>query len=96
MAACLTHLSICLEVSKTSLPFGDSGFVDFDAPDFAGGGMVCVLGILVALLARQSSGKGQVVQADMVSELRSTQLCQLMICFAGHRDPLCFQLRASL
>lgn len=64
-------------------------------PDFAGGGMVCVLGILVALLARQSSGKGQVVQADMVSGLRSTHQSQL-IRAAGHRNPLCFQLRASL
>ena len=34
--------------------------------DFAGGGAVCFLGVLLALLARQSSGKGQIVEANMV------------------------------
>lgn len=34
--------------------------------DFAGGGAVCFMGILLALLHRQSSGKGQVVCANMV------------------------------
>ncbi|PKN65150.1 MAG: carnitine dehydratase [Deltaproteobacteria bacterium HGW-Deltaproteobacteria-15] len=34
--------------------------------DFAGGGMLCALGILLALLERQKSGKGQVVDAAMV------------------------------
>ncbi|PGH27183.1 hypothetical protein AJ80_01140 [Polytolypa hystricis UAMH7299] len=34
--------------------------------DFAGGGAMCFLGILLALLSRQSTGKGQVVNANMV------------------------------
>jgi len=34
--------------------------------DFAGGGMLCALGICLALLERHQSGKGQVVDAAMV------------------------------
>ena len=34
--------------------------------DFAGGGMVCAFGILMALYERKTSGKGQVVDAAMV------------------------------
>jgi alpha-methylacyl-CoA racemase len=34
--------------------------------DFAGGGMLCAMGILLALLERDRSGKGQVVDAAMV------------------------------
>lgn len=34
--------------------------------DFAGGGMLCTLGILLALMERNRSGKGQVVDAAMV------------------------------
>jgi crotonobetainyl-CoA:carnitine CoA-transferase CaiB-like acyl-CoA transferase len=34
--------------------------------DFAGGGMTCALGVLVALLERNKSGFGQVVETDMV------------------------------
>ncbi|CCX05310.1 alpha-methylacyl-CoA racemase [Pyronema domesticum] len=34
--------------------------------DFAGGGMVCFLGILLALIQRSITGKGQVVEANMV------------------------------
>jgi crotonobetainyl-CoA:carnitine CoA-transferase CaiB-like acyl-CoA transferase len=34
--------------------------------DFAGGGMLCVMGILMALLERTKSGKGQVIDAAMV------------------------------
>ncbi|KAF5640796.1 DUF1446 domain protein [Fusarium sp. NRRL 52700] len=34
--------------------------------DFAGGGLVCFLGIVLALLDRTSSGRGQVVEANMV------------------------------
>lgn len=35
--------------------------------DFAGGGMMCAMGVLLALIARGTSGKGQLVNADMVS-----------------------------
>ena len=34
--------------------------------DFAGGGLLCSLGIVMALLERQTSGRGQVVDASMV------------------------------
>ena len=34
--------------------------------DFAGGGMLCAMGILLALIERAQSGKGQVVDAAMV------------------------------
>ncbi|KAF8536690.1 CoA-transferase family III domain-containing protein [Trichophaea hybrida] len=34
--------------------------------DFAGGGMMCFVGILLALLHRMGTGKGQVVEANMV------------------------------
>jgi alpha-methylacyl-CoA racemase len=34
--------------------------------DFAGGGTMCFLGILLALLSRQRTGRGQVVEANMV------------------------------
>lgn len=34
--------------------------------DFAGGGMVCFVGILLALFARVRTGKGQVVETNMV------------------------------
>lgn len=34
--------------------------------DFAGGGLVCFLGIVMALLHRAHSGMGQVVEANMV------------------------------
>eukprot|EP00054_Salpingoeca_dolichothecata_P021477 m.137572 g.137572 ORF g.137572 m.137572 type:complete len:382 (-) comp23998_c0_seq1:30-1175(-) len=36
------------------------------AGDFAGGGMLCVMGILLAVIERSISGKGQVVDAAMV------------------------------
>ncbi|KAL1970853.1 hypothetical protein VTN77DRAFT_2687 [Rasamsonia byssochlamydoides] len=34
--------------------------------DFAGGGAMCFLGILLALITRQRTGRGQVVEANMV------------------------------
>ncbi|KAI0696078.1 CoA-transferase family III domain-containing protein [Cytidiella melzeri] len=38
--------------------------------DFGGGGLTCALGILLALIERQSSGLGQVVSTNMVSGTR--------------------------
>lgn len=35
--------------------------------DFAGGGLMCALGIILALLERHKSGRGQIVDADMAS-----------------------------
>ena len=34
--------------------------------DFAGGGLTCAFGIVAALLERTKSGKGQVIDANMV------------------------------
>lgn len=34
--------------------------------DFAGGGMICFVGILLALLSRDKTGRGQVIEANMV------------------------------
>lgn len=69
---------------------GDKTFWRADTPppsppnflmgDFAGGAMMCILGILMALVvrAKKESGGGQVVEADMVSGVRylSTFLLQ--------------------
>lgn len=35
--------------------------------DFAGGGVMCALGIVTALYERNKSGKGQIIDASMVS-----------------------------
>ena len=35
--------------------------------DFAGGSFTCVIGILMALFERSTSGKGQVIDCSMVS-----------------------------
>lgn len=37
--------------------------------DFAGGGLTCALGIVLALLERAKSGEGQIIDASMVSIL---------------------------
>ena len=34
--------------------------------DFAGGGLICALGICLALLSREKTGVGQVIDANMV------------------------------
>lgn len=34
--------------------------------DFAGGGLMCALGIVMALFERSNSGKGQLIDANMV------------------------------
>ncbi|KAI0309090.1 CoA-transferase family III [Amylostereum chailletii] len=38
--------------------------------DFAGGGLICTLGILMAVFERVRSGRGQVIDSDMVSGTR--------------------------
>ncbi|XP_056146967.1 alpha-methylacyl-CoA racemase [Lampris incognitus] len=43
-------------------PFAPSNLV----ADFAGGGLSCALGIVLALLERTTSGKGQIIDASMV------------------------------
>lgn len=39
--------------------------------DFAGGGLLCATGILLALIERGKSGRGQVVDVNMVSTSRN-------------------------
>lgn len=53
--------------------------------DFAGGGLTCALGIVLALLERTKSGKGQVIDASMVS-LPSGHL-ELLLHLHVYRDP---------
>lgn len=36
--------------------------------DFAGGGLTCAFGILIALFERTRSGRGQVIDASMVNQ----------------------------
>ena len=45
--------------------------------DFAGGGLPCALGIILALLERSRSGRGQIVNTDMVSP-RLTMAARLL------------------
>ncbi|XP_075312661.1 alpha-methylacyl-CoA racemase-like [Odontesthes bonariensis] len=40
--------------------------------DFAGGGLTCALGIVLALLERTKSGKGQIIDASMLDRLTAT------------------------
>ena len=50
--------------------------------DFAGGGMLCAMGILLALVERNNSGKGQVVDAAMVDG--ATNLSTLFYSLLAH------------
>lgn len=43
--------------------------------DFAGGGVVCALGIVIALFERARSGRGQVIDASMVSMFSRSLRC---------------------
>ncbi|KAF8920250.1 CoA-transferase family III [Mucidula mucida] len=47
--------------------------------DFAGGGLVCALGILLALIERGKTGLGQVVDTDMVSGARYVSSFPLLL-----------------
>jgi len=53
-------LSLCRRKGEPPLPPANI------LGDFAGGGLLCVVGILLALTARERTGKGQVVDAAMV------------------------------
>jgi alpha-methylacyl-CoA racemase len=52
--------------------------------DFAGGGIMLVQGILLALLERSSSGKGQVVKTDMVNGARYIASFPLLLAHPGN------------
>jgi alpha-methylacyl-CoA racemase len=51
--------------------------------DFAGGGMLCAMGILLALIERSRSGKGQIVDAAMVDGAAYLAACVFMFRAAG-------------
>jgi alpha-methylacyl-CoA racemase len=46
--------------------------------------LICVLGILLALLERSKSGKGQIVEADMVSGARYLSSFILLSSYLEH------------
>lgn len=46
--------------------------------DFAGGGMTCALGILLAVIQRGTTGRGQVVDTDMVRSFEDG-VCELKL-----------------
>lgn len=52
--------------------------------DFAGGSMICLLGILLALVERTRSSKGQVVEADMVTGSRYVSSFVLLSSYLSH------------
>ncbi|PWY97102.1 CoA-transferase family III [Testicularia cyperi] len=52
--------------------------------DFAGGSMICLLGILLALVERSRSGRGQVVEADMVTGARYVSSFLLLSSYLSH------------
>lgn len=52
--------------------------------DFAGGSLICLMGILLALLERSRSGKGQVVEADMVTGARYISSFLLLTSYLEH------------
>ena len=47
--------------------------------DFGGGGLMCALGIVLALLERTRSGRGQVVNTDMVKPSSGWGLMRLSL-----------------
>ncbi|GAA6028501.1 hypothetical protein JCM8097_007249 [Rhodosporidiobolus ruineniae] len=47
--------------------------------DFAGGGMLAALGVMAALFERSRSGKGQVIETDMVTGTRYASLFPLLM-----------------
>ncbi|PBK75617.1 CoA-transferase family III [Armillaria solidipes] len=51
--------------------------------DFAGGGLTCAVGVLLALIERGKSGLGQVVDTDMVSGVRYLSSFPLLLSLNG-------------
>ena len=47
--------------------------------DFAGGGLMCAMGIAMALFERTKSGQGQIIDASMVEG--AAYVCQYNDCF---------------
>src|ERR1051325_7553168 len=51
--------------------------------DFAGGGMLCAMGVLLALLERARSGKGQIIDAAMVDGAAYISVCIFLLRSVG-------------
>lgn len=63
--------------------------------DFAGGGLTCAMGVLMALFERTRSGKGQVVSTDMVrfyTSFYTIVMTNLLVCNAGVRNTISVHL----
>ncbi|KDN36131.1 CoA-transferase family III [Tilletiaria anomala UBC 951] len=52
--------------------------------DFAGGSLICLVGILLALISRAQTSKGQVVEADMVTGARYVATFQVLMSYIVH------------
>ncbi|GAA5956923.1 hypothetical protein JCM3765_006641 [Sporobolomyces pararoseus] len=63
--------------------------------DFAGGGMIAVVGILAAIIERSRSGKGQVVEIDMVTGTRYISSFPLLMSSPSLNLPLWSQARGE-
>ena len=58
--------------------------------------MLAVIGVLMALVERSRSGKGQIIEVDMVRPpLLATPWHKIhkLTAFVGHRYPLCLDFR---
>lgn len=60
--------------------------------DFAGGGQLCATGVLLALIERERSGKGQVVSTDMVGVHLHPRCCSDLSQVSGTRYMSSFAL----
>lgn len=81
---------IALSGVLAMMPPGLSGAPSFPLnllADFAGGGVMCALGILLALIERGRSGRGQVVNADMVTGTRFISTLPLIFSMLPNRGP---------
>ncbi|GAA5883134.1 hypothetical protein JCM3774_005329 [Rhodotorula dairenensis] len=56
--------------------------------DFAGGGLMAVVGILAAVIERASSGKGQLVEVDMVTGTRYAAIFPLTVSHPASTLPM--------
>ncbi|TKA51389.1 hypothetical protein B0A53_05321 [Rhodotorula sp. CCFEE 5036] len=56
--------------------------------DFAGGGLMAVAGILVAIIERAQSGKGQLVEVDMVTGTRYAAIFPLTVSHPAAKLPM--------
>lgn len=56
--------------------------------DFAGGGLLCALGVVLALFERERSGMGQIVESDMVTGSRYVASFLLLLKRPSHGLPM--------